>query len=236
MSQLTVTAVMITGHDPRRRPLALHTARSFQQQTYGPAELLVLNQGAERLLPQPIPRVREVQAGAGLVVGALRNLAWQFANGDAMTCWDDDDVHHPERIALQVAEFVSCPVALQNELYLHLDTGKAFVYSRRGGFENTLLWPRACRSRYPEEPRGSDTTFRERLWQELGGIVRIDNPPRTYVRLFHGRNIWPEDHFFDLPQRLAADPRNRGIRTASPSEDDRRYLDQLWPVYRELVS
>jgi hypothetical protein len=235
MSRPSVTAVMVTGHDPRRRPLALLTARAFPRQTYAGAELLIVNQGAEPLLAEPIPRVREVTDGAGLVVGALRNLAWQYATGDLMTCWDDDDVHHPDRIAIQVNRFTGYPVLFQNELFLHLGTADAFTFYRRCGYENSLLWPRQCESRYPERRRGSDSLFRGSLIREFRGVTKIDNPPSLYVRLFHGRNIWHEDHFFGQPRRQAANPRNRDVRIAPPTPDEQRLLDELLPAYRDAI-
>lgn len=219
-----VTAVMVTGHDPRRRPLALLTARAFPRQTYPSAELLIVNQGAEPLLAEPISRVREVMDRAGLVVGALRNLAWRHATGELMTCWDDDDVHHPERIARQVAHFDGRPVAFKYELLLHLRTGEAGVVIRYNGFENSLLWPRACASRYAEKPRRGDADFRRRLIEEYGGIAKMENPPSLYVRLFHGRNIWNEPHFIGMPRQRGA------------NAEERRLVDRLLPVYREAAA
>ena len=234
MKPTTVTAVMVTGHNPRRQRLARLTAQAFPRQTYPHAELLIVNQGSSPLFEEPPARVREVMDGAGLVVGALRNLAWRFATSELMTCWDDDDVHHPQRIALQVSRFRDRPVALQYELYLHLGTGEAFAYRRSGGFENSLLWPRDCTSRYAERPRGEDACFFHALARELG-IHRIDNPPSLYVRIFHGQNVWHEDHFFGEPQRAAADPRNQHLHVRPPTEEERGFLDRLLPEYRKAA-
>jgi hypothetical protein len=231
----TVTAVMVTGHDERRRPMAQLTARAFERQTYPRTELLIVNQGRKPLLDEPLDRVREVMDGAGLVVGALRNLAWQYASGDLMTCWDDDDIHDPERIALQVQKYDGRPVVLQSELSVHLHSGDALGWFRRGGFENSLLWPRRCTSRYTRAPSGSDARFLRQLVQEYGAVSTVDNPPLLYVRLFHGRNIWDEDHFFGVPRRCASRSTSETIRVTMPTADERRHLDRLLAAYRNVA-
>jgi hypothetical protein len=233
--QPRVTAVMVTGHDPQRRALASHTARHFDQQSYTLAELLIINQGSKSLLCEPLPRVREVMDGAGLVVGALRNLAWKYAPSELMTCWDDDDVHDPDRISVQVAKFFDKPVVLQNELILHLGTGEHFTFYRKSGYENSLLWPSSTLSRYPELPKSSDSAFYKLLLREFGGITKIDNPAKLYVRLYHGRNIWDEKHFMKKRHRKAADRANNQFRVKPLSAEEQCYIQQLLPIYRQLI-
>lgn len=233
-NELSVTAVMVTGHDPARRRIARLTAESFPRQTYRDTELLIINQGEIPLLTRPIARVREVMAGRGLVVGQLRNLAWKYVSTDLMTCWDDDDIYHPDRLDAQIQRYTGKPVALDTEVIVNLQSNEAMVFYRRTGFENSLLWPTAAKSRYAESPRGSDTTFVNALSQEFGNVQTIENDPLLYVRLFHGRNVWDAEHFFEVPRKhAAADPSGDHVRIRLPSERESQALEGMLPQYRD---
>jgi hypothetical protein len=222
-----VTAVMVTGHDPKRRPLARYTAIRFSNQTYENASLLIVNQGKTKLLSTPIFRVREVMADPALILGDLRNLAWEYADTDLMMCWDDDDVHGANRISVQVAEFLTkrTPIMLRTEIYVHVRDGTTLVRSRRPGFENSLLWPRSCTSRYPSLRCKEDSGFRDQLEQEFGTRV-VDNDSLEYLRLYHGRNVWDDKHFFNVLY-------NDVIRKVN--EQEQTYINDVVSVIRNVV-
>lgn len=219
----SVTAVMVTGHDPARRCLALHTIYHFTRQTYPDCELLVLNQSDERLLCQPNPpRVREVLTGQGLILGATRNLAWELSTSDLLCCWDDDDIHHVDMIDYMVGSYDANVVAPINQLVAMLGSEIVFVSTMPGGYTNSMLWPRSCKARYPEIARREDTIFFARLRKEFK-VVPLDNPPHYYVRLFHGHNVWGEEHFRTLPR---SDKEVTGV--------DRGYLADKLPAILDL--
>lgn len=214
---------MATGHDPRRRGLARMTARLFGQQTYPNCELLIINQGDRRLFSdEPTPaRTHEVLAGAGLFVGQLRNLAWDISQADYLICWDDDDFHHPTRIEYQMLRCSGHPVIMRHELIFNAHSGES-IHSRRGdGYENTMLWPRACLARYSDKRRGSDTQFRHQLRKEYRILTMIDNPPHLYIRVHHGLNLWDWGHFRRLPKAAA------GL-----SLEDAVHLSSIRPLYK----
>src|SRR6202012_3652619 len=81
-------------------------------QTWSPRELVVvLDQGtaeARAAIGRAVAEVdrgdiRIVEPPGPLSLGALRNLSWREARGEIVCIWDDDDLHHPERLARQVA-------------------------------------------------------------------------------------------------------------------------------------
>jgi hypothetical protein len=52
-----------------------------------------------------VPNVRTIAGKEGTTPGALRNPSMK-SSADAFLCqWDDDDLHHPHRVANQVARF-----------------------------------------------------------------------------------------------------------------------------------
>ncbi len=219
----SVTAVMVTGHNPARRPLALHTVRHFTQQTYPDCELLILNQGDAPLLEEPMSRVREVLTSNSLILGALRNLAWEFSTSDLLCSWDDDDIHHVNSIAYMAQHYRgNNVVAPTNQLVAMLGSEIRFVSTMPRGYTNSMLFPRSCKCRYPEIERREDTVFFEALYQEMP-VLPLDNPPHMYVRLFHGHNVWDEQHFRSLP---------RGKRPVT--EDDLDYLSYVLPPILKL--
>ena len=98
-----VSAVMITGKHPERYALARVAVDCFHAQTHGSRELVIVNTGDVRLW-RGEPEVVEIMVEqAGLTLGELRNRALEAARGDWVIQWDDDDWHHPERIASQLA-------------------------------------------------------------------------------------------------------------------------------------
>jgi glycosyltransferase involved in cell wall biosynthesis len=93
--------------------------RSFQAQTYGPKELVVVvaysnhnaTRGLDRCHNYETYRKEGVIYGEGvaihyvppgLSIGELRNVACRVARGSVLAHWDDDDVSHPERLARSV--------------------------------------------------------------------------------------------------------------------------------------
>jgi glycosyltransferase involved in cell wall biosynthesis len=154
-------------------------------------------------------------------LGKLRNMALEYANGELICQWDDDDRYSAQRLELQ-AEAV-------------LDSGASacFLYQQLHYFETTrqLFWtdwrlwngvknvrPPSCwipgtvlfrrgRLRYPERgmfsSRGEDSALTFALWRE--NAIAIETPPGTYLRNFHGNNTWGWKHHSGLAHKRSQD-------------------------------
>lgn len=190
-----VTAVMVTGKDPRREPYARLAIEAFQAQTYPKRQLLIVtdaptnlttdvNVGIVRTSPQPL--------------GGLRNIALSQINPDHLVLqWDDDDYYHPEYMSYMVdRQSGNRPVLLLNQLRYSLVTGCGFphTYDRpTEGIPGAVLYP-ASGVKVPYQLIGKheDSRFLNDNWGSDRTIVA--NPFYLYVRLHTGLNTWDEKH------------------------------------------
>lgn len=201
-----VTAVMITGKDPRRRGLARAALQSFLLQTYRYKELLVINDSEQPLLSTYAgcsDRLREAMVEKGKTLGELRNIGLAEMRGDYAIQWDDDDWSHPERIATQMA--VAAPataVTLSHQVRYSFLNDNAFVWKanpingRRLGIMGTVLHPRT-KLRYPAEPKREDTLFLQQwpLIRVVENGPQNQHGPELYLRFCHDcGNTWSPQH------------------------------------------
>ncbi len=193
-----VSALMVTKDRPA---LAACSIECFRRQTWPARELVIVDDGADDALADRVralddPAIRHVRLPPeGLPLGTLRNRALAEARGELVCQWDDDDLFHPQRIALQVAALralggAAC-VLHRETLWWPLD-GRVAV-SRGRLWENSLLARRASLPRYPELRRGEDTPVIEAL--AAAGSLAVVDEPRLHVSLVHGGNTFPPAHF-----------------------------------------
>jgi len=95
-----------------RREIVPKSIRSVLDQTYGPRELIVVDDGSTdgtgEMIRSEFPEVRYVwQPRAG--VAAARNLGLAEARGELIAFQDSDDLWHREKLAQQVALLASRP-------------------------------------------------------------------------------------------------------------------------------
>jgi glycosyltransferase involved in cell wall biosynthesis len=192
-----IYAMMITGKDPRRLPLARMAIDSFRQQTYPNLKLVIVDDspgdGFELELTElDVDRIRLPK---GKTLGELRNLALDAIPYDAVWVqWDDDDWRHPECVAEQFKALGDAgAVALKSQVQHLVRLDQSWVVTRTRGIEGTVM-ARKNHVRYPAIPKAEDSVFRDRMMRCVEWRV-WDNPPEMYVRLIHGANTWEEEHF-----------------------------------------
>jgi glycosyltransferase involved in cell wall biosynthesis len=97
-----------------RRHVVARAIAYFQRQDYANAELVILDDGTDRVadLVPADPRVRYVGLDRRLVLGEKRNRACEEAAGDILLHWDDDDWHAPHRVRYQVEQLEAHGAAL----------------------------------------------------------------------------------------------------------------------------
>lgn len=182
---------MITGKDRERSGLVQNAVRDFLDQTYENCELVIINDG-EVAVDCPYPSVREMRLPSEKkTLGELRNLGIAAARGDWVIQWDDDDIHHPERIARQMASRQGeLPVLLGGVIHYHSHHGSGFWREWKVGFPGSILHPRATENRYPHQASGEDTAFIDKFSGRV--VLECDDP--LYIYCFHGANTYGETH------------------------------------------
>jgi hypothetical protein len=149
-----VSCIMPTHNRRMFVPQAIHY---FQRQDYPNRELLILDDGADRvgdLIPAD-QRIRYIPLTQRLILGAKRNLACELARGAMIAHWDDDDWYPAHRLRDQLAE-------MQRQQADLCGVTRLLFYNPR--LEQTWLYS------YPPERRpwvaGTTLCYRKQLWQQ----------------------------------------------------------------------
>jgi len=86
-----------------RRPQHLPTAiRCFLQQTHPNKELIIVDDGFEKAPVIDDARIIYMHLSDKTPTGTKRNLGAEYASGEIIANWDDDDWSHPHRLEDQV--------------------------------------------------------------------------------------------------------------------------------------
>jgi glycosyltransferase involved in cell wall biosynthesis len=168
----------------------------FLRQDYPARELLVLDDGADRVadLVPADPRVRYVALDERLPIGSKRNRGCDLAAGALIAHWDDDDWHAPHRLSYQVAQLERTGAEACGAgrlLYAEPASGRAWLYEFPQATcawiaGNTLLYRRSLWERNPfaDVAVGEDTRF---VWSGNPRLAVLDDH-RVVVGLVHDGN------------------------------------------------
>lgn len=197
-SRPLVSCIMPTAG---RRAFVAQAVAYFLRQEYGPAELIVVDDGADAvadLLPAD-PRLRYLRLPQRRSVGAKRNLACEAAAGEIVVHWDDDDWSAPRRLRYQVEELLRqgadiCGLSAVNYYdpwrrqawqYVYPPHAQAWVAG------NTLCYRKDYWRRNPfaDIDVGEDTRFvQARLAQRLAVLPDAS----IFVAVIHAHNVSPK--------------------------------------------
>jgi glycosyltransferase involved in cell wall biosynthesis len=207
---------------PERREMMARAVQAWTRQTHPERELIVvIDQGraAERdraaTMITALGRsdIKTVVADSPLSLGALRNLSVAHASGDLVCLWDDDDLHHPHRIARQVAAMsrADCAATVLQEVMLYRAGPRTLHWTNwaatpAGGLPGTLMCRRANMPGYaesgPTARLGEDLDLLQRL-RASHGVHLQAGEPHLYVYVTHGANSHPPDHHAMLARSLS---------------------------------
>lgn len=201
-SHKKVSCLMVTAN---RKNLARRAVNCFTNQSYPNKELVIIDDGDEDysdiltdIPPEEIKYVR-LKKEPDFVLGKLRNRSLDEANGDYLVQWDDDDWYHPERIATQAKildeGYDACCIS---SALMHLDTEEFTDHPYIGilpdGIPGSIMHKRDNQIRYPETRRAEDTVYLKD-WMEKKYYKLDDSYNHLFLRAYHGRNTWEQDHF-----------------------------------------
>ncbi|MHB8836768.1 MAG: glycosyltransferase [Candidatus Methylomirabilia bacterium] len=196
-----VSCLMVTRD---RAELARRSIRCFLRQEYPACELVIVEDGADRSLEQWVrelaePRIKHLRLPDDrLALGQLRNRAVEAAAGELVAQWDDDDLSHPQRLALQVAVLADsgAEAALLERQIIWWPERRRLAVSSRRTWEGSFLARKAILAPYPPRRHGEDTPVVEALLRERR--VALLDAPWLFVYCCHGGNTFSAAHWQNL--------------------------------------
>lgn len=219
---MRVSCLTVTLPVPGRLSMLRRALEAFLRQSHPDRELIVVvDRGADadrRAVAEAVAGLARADirlhlpAGA-LTLGALRNLSVACAAGDMLCQWDDDDLHHPDRIAAQLAALAVSgrDAAILQDVLLYRADARTLRWTNWtqtpvGGHPATLICHRRAAPRYPET--GAEAVRGEDLAALLplaaaGALHRQAGAPHLYVYVSHGANTCDTTHHDHLATTLA---------------------------------
>jgi glycosyltransferase involved in cell wall biosynthesis len=184
-----------------RRAFVAQAIRYFLRQDYGDCELIILDDGTDRvadLVPLD-ERIRYVPLEQRMVLGAKRNLACELARGAIIAHWDDDDWMAPQRLSVQVKTLEQTNADLcgaARQVYYDPSRNQAWLYEyppaqRCWLAGNTLVYHKRfwASHSFPAIPIGEDTHF---IWNAAARNAAVCPDHTFYVGLVHASNTSPK--------------------------------------------
>ncbi len=202
-----VSCMMLTYN--RYIPL-VRSVQCFIDQTHTNKELVIINNGdreyfdkVERHLKTLTlyPYIKHVWID-NMSLGAMRNIGIERATGDYLMVFDDDDVHHPERIEKQLDLCMRSNIdgtVLRNFTTVRKRwfRNTIDVCSMLTGLDGTILF-RKTDVRYDDMDQGEDTSFLQKLKDEGYTITIIDEDYSMYEYWHYGHNTVSKSHFKNM--------------------------------------
>jgi glycosyltransferase involved in cell wall biosynthesis len=190
----------------------------YVDQTYTNRELVIVTDGAAgfcRAVEGHLDAlgrddIRLVVAdGTTCTLGSLRNLALASATGDRFCQWDDDDLYHPERLAVQARHLDAngahaCFLADQLQFHWPARRMRWVDWSRDDTFPltyraipGTIMATFDDRFAYPEDGaqacQSEDLAYLTAL-EDRVPVTTLSGAGHLYVYSYHGRNTFSEEH------------------------------------------
>ena len=210
-----------------RRAWVPHALDYFARQDYPDRELLVLDDGDDRvedLVPDD-PRIRYVGLDERLVLGTKRNRACELARGEIVVHWDDDDWHAPHRLSYQVEQLERHGAAvcgIRRVLYVDPARHAAWRYDHLGSSQSWVA--------------GNALAYRRSVWEEQRfPAVQVGEDSRFLAGRRAARPLVLEDHRFLVGVVHAGNTSPKRTTgpcwTAQPLDEVRTLLGVDWERY-----
>jgi hypothetical protein len=194
-----VSCIMPTANRRAFVPQAIHY---FLQQDYPNRELIILDDGSEKLadLVPTDNRIRYQRMDRQYTMGAKHNMACALARGEVVVHWDDDDWMANWRISYQVdsllAHSANTICGLAQLFFFDPRTERAWEYvypmiNRPWLAGATFCYRREFweSHRHPDMNEGSDTAF---VWGLRDANVCALEKSDFYVAIIHPKNTSPK--------------------------------------------
>lgn len=198
-----VSCLVVTAD---RGKLLKRSIHCYKKQTYPNTEFVVVDNGENTIkdllfdLPSEEVKYIRIEPSPENILGEMRNVSLEHATGEFITCWDDDDWFHPDRIKIQLETLLTegADACCLTTSLMHLNDEKFLKHPYKGtlkdGVPPSILHRNDDDIRYPSLNRHEDTRFLKQ-WKKR----RYTQLPPEYayllIRCYHGTNTWEQNHF-----------------------------------------
>lgn len=164
----------------------------FNRQTYPERELIIVaDPGADPVrLAELSPTAAIVVCPAKLSVGTKRNIGCEWAAGDLIAVWDDDDYSAPHRLArqLRILTTFGKSVTVLDQIYYTDSECRHWWLSHPGWIDTSLFFTRQFweRHKFPDKILGQDADFIRQAVSE--DTFHLDRDPRMMFATNHPGN------------------------------------------------
>lgn len=173
----------------------------FNNQTYPNKELILVTNDKNPHLPYlktlECENIKLVYAPVETVLGELRNISVDNASGMYVMIWDDDDIHHEERLSVQYNALIRSKgkqaCFLQKVLFHDINNGDKGILKTWWGNEASMLALRSAMPRYDNTLAIAEDTPVKVFFLTAGKGIMI-NEPQLYIYRFHGNNTCEQQH------------------------------------------
>lgn len=147
--------------------------------------------------------IRWIDAREKLALGALRERTISLADGDVLCQWDDDDLHHPDRLKIQSEALGALKVgAVCLQDVFQFLRGPRELYWSHLVLPGTIMFRREAAVRYPAVPRHEDSEFLLALL-DSSSVGVVHGRPYLYVYNCHGFNTFSRRHHQNMARRAS---------------------------------
>lgn len=212
-----------------RRQFVPHAIEYFLRQDYPQKELIIIDDGSDcikDIIPDN-PVISYYRLDKKISLGAKLNLACEYAQGNIIANWDDDDWYASRRLSYQSDAIKSEKIficGINNLLYYDLLHKKAFNYIYPTDQRPWLIGSSLCfkkkfwqMHRFADIDIGMDGLF---VWKAASKNIDILTDFTFSVHMIHGNNVSPKNT-------------NNIWWHPYPVEEIKKLMVEDWPLYCE---
>ena len=174
--------------------IVIRAIRCFQGQTWENKELILVadedNPYIEDLKKFTSENIKLFYAPKGSILGAIRNISVDNAKGEYIAQWDDDNIHHKDRLLMQYNAIIHSKKEacfLKRVLIHDMINGNKGISKAGRGIESTIVALKSALPKYnPNTKIAEDLPARIFFMSNGRGI--IINEPQLYIYNIHDNN------------------------------------------------
>lgn len=184
-----------------RRKFIPYAIEYFLRQDYCNKELIIIDDGAD-VVEDLVPgheQIRYYRLDKKITLGAKLNLACNYAQGEIIANWDDDDWYADTRLTYQVNALSTANIDVCgiNKLYyydLHHDKGYLYIYppeQKKWLLGSSLCYTKNawCKNKFADINVGMDGLF---VWALPPERVHVLDDSCMAVHMIHPNNVSPK--------------------------------------------